>query len=66
MGSGGRKPHAALVIDRYDEDWTRLVWIMLKGCAEILPAGLEHDQAHTTLRARYSSSPHATSWGRLE
>ena len=27
-------PQAALLIDRYDDDWTKLWWIMLRGRAE--------------------------------
>ncbi len=43
----------ALVADRYDEDWTRLGWVMLRGHAEILETGAEHDTAQQLLRARY-------------
>jgi PPOX class probable F420-dependent enzyme len=43
----------AVVVDRYDEDWTRLGWVMLRGRAEILHAGTEHDRAQELLRARY-------------
>jgi PPOX class probable F420-dependent enzyme len=46
-------PRAALVVDRWDEDWSRLGWVMLQGRAEILDAGREHDQAQGALRARY-------------
>ena len=28
-------PHVAVVVDRYDEDWSRLAWVMLRGRAEI-------------------------------
>ena len=74
-------PFAALVVDRYDEDWTRLAWLMLQGRAEILPSGPEHDRAQTTLRARCPQLAamridhlpvvairidHAISWGRLD
>ena len=41
------------MVDRYDEDWTRLGWVMLRGRAEILAAGSEHDRAQALLRARY-------------
>ena len=44
----------AIVVDRYDEDWTRLGWVMLRGRAEILAAGTEHDRAQELLRSRYS------------
>lgn len=46
-------PAVAVVVDRYDEDWTRLGWVMLRGKAEILEGGTEHDDAQALLRARY-------------
>lgn len=46
-------PAVALVVDRYDEDWTRLGWVMLRGHAEILRGGPEHDHAQALLRDRY-------------
>jgi PPOX class probable F420-dependent enzyme len=46
-------PAVALVIDRYDEDWTRLGWVMLHGQAELLDAGAEHDIAQALLQSRY-------------
>lgn len=46
-------PRVALVVDRWDEDWRRLGWVMLRGRADILPEGPEHDRAQTLLRARY-------------
>ncbi len=46
-------PHVALVVDRYDEDWSRLGWVMVQGRAEVLETGDEHDRAQTRLRARY-------------
>jgi PPOX class probable F420-dependent enzyme len=46
-------PSAALVVDRYDEDWSRLGWVMVQGRAEVLEAGAEHDLAQASLRARY-------------
>jgi PPOX class probable F420-dependent enzyme len=44
---------AAFVADRYNEDWRRLGWVMLRGRAEVLDAGPEHDAAQALLRARY-------------
>ncbi len=46
-------PRVALVVDRYDEDWSRLGWVMVQGRAEVLEAGAEHDRAQGLLRARY-------------
>ena len=46
-------PAAAVVVDRYDENWTELGWIMLHGRAEILTGGTEHQDAQALLRSRY-------------
>ena len=73
-------PAVAVVVDRYDEDWTLLGWVMLRGQAEVLTDGTEHDDAQALLRSRYSQlrtmriSQHpviavrikqTTSWGNL-
>lgn len=46
-------PAVAVTVDRWDEDWSRLAWVMLRGRAEILSDGPEHDTAQALLRARY-------------
>jgi PPOX class probable F420-dependent enzyme len=46
-------PRVAFIVDRYDEDWTRLGWVMLRGPAEILEGGNEHDAAQELLCDRY-------------
>jgi len=46
-------PAVAVTVDRYDDDWTRLGWVMLRGRAEILTDGTEHARAQDVLRARY-------------
>jgi PPOX class probable F420-dependent enzyme len=46
-------PLVAVVVDRYDDDWTQLGWVMLRGRAEVLGSGAEHDRAQALLRARY-------------
>ena len=46
-------PQAAFVVDRYDEDWSRLGWVMLRGPAEIFDSGPEHDRAQALIVARY-------------
>jgi PPOX class probable F420-dependent enzyme len=73
-------PAVAVVVDRYDEDWGQLGWVMLRGHAEILMGGTEHDQAQALLRSRYPQLERmqiadlpviavriasATSWGNL-
>ncbi len=45
---------AAVVVDRYDEDWSRLGWVLLRGTAELLQPGCdEHERALSLLRQRY-------------
>ncbi len=46
-------PQIAVTADRWDEDWTRLAWVMLRGVAEILADGAEHDRAQDLLRGKY-------------
>lgn len=53
MRNIAENPAVAIVADRYDEDWTRLGWVMLRGAAEILEGGEEHDAAQALLRRKY-------------
>ncbi len=48
-----QNPHVALVVDHYDEDWSRLGWVMVEGRADVLETGDEHDRAQSRLRDRY-------------
>lgn len=34
-----RRPEAALVVDRYDDDWSRLAWVELRGPVSVEPIG---------------------------
>jgi coenzyme F420-0:L-glutamate ligase/coenzyme F420-1:gamma-L-glutamate ligase len=45
---------ASLVIDRYDDDWSRLGYVLVTGKAELIePGGVGHAEALALLRARY-------------
>lgn len=46
-------PAVALVFDRYDDDWSRLGWVMVQGTASVIAGGPEHDRAVAALRERY-------------
>lgn len=46
-------PAVAVVVDRYDEDWALLGWVMLRGHAEVLTGGTEHHDAQALLGSRY-------------
>ena len=73
-------PAVTVIVDRYEEDWARLGWVMLRGRAEVLHEGQEHRDAQALLRSRYpqlgtmqiATYPviavrieRATSWGNL-
>jgi PPOX class probable F420-dependent enzyme len=48
-------PRVALVIDDYDDDWSKLAYILVKGRASLLdPSTDEHRGAVTLLREKYS------------
>lgn len=34
-----RRPEAALLVDRYDDDWSRLAWLELRGPVSVEPLG---------------------------
>ena len=44
---------AALVIDRYSEDWKRLAYVLIRGTAKILHRGAVHAAAVRRLRQKY-------------
>ena len=46
-------PQVALLIDEYDEDWTRLWYVLVRGEAELVSASAEHKRAIQRLRAKY-------------
>lgn len=47
-------PRVALVVDRYEEDWSLLGWVMVQGRAHVLTDGTEHAAAQRALRERYT------------
>ena len=44
---------AALVVDDWDEDWTQLAWVLVRGRAIVVDDAAEHAAALARLRARY-------------
>ena len=57
-------PQVSLVFDRYDEDWSRLGWVMIHGTAAIVDGGPEHERAVAALRERYPQYQSMTLEGR--
>ena len=41
------------MVDRYDEDWSQLRWVIVQGRADILGEGPERATAVDLLRAKY-------------
>jgi PPOX class probable F420-dependent enzyme len=48
-----RRPEVSVLVDRYEEDWTRLWWVRLDGRAEVLEAGPQREHALALLAAKY-------------
>lgn len=46
-------PRVSLVIDRYDEDWHRLAYVLIFGRARVINRGIAHRQAVRLLRRKY-------------
>lgn len=48
-------PHVALLIDEYDEDWTQLWYVLIRGKAKLLPRSAHKERARALgkLRAKY-------------
>jgi PPOX class probable F420-dependent enzyme len=47
------RPDVTILVDHYDDDWSRLWWIRLRGRARVLDAGDEREHALALLRAKY-------------
>ena len=46
-------PRACLLVDCYDDDWSKLWWIRLDCSARVLSSGTEREQALDLLAAKY-------------
>jgi PPOX class probable F420-dependent enzyme len=46
-------PSVSLIVDHYEEDWSRLWWIRVDGRAEVLEDGPEVERALALLSAKY-------------
>src|SRR5258706_3892147 len=48
-----KTPQVALLVDDYDEDWTRLWYVLVRGEAELVSSSTERKRAIQRLRAKY-------------
>jgi PPOX class probable F420-dependent enzyme len=46
-------PRASLLVDHYEEDWTRLWWVRVDAAAAVLEDGPEREAALALLAAKY-------------
>src|SRR5262249_18778404 len=46
-------PSVSLIIDRYDENWQRLAYVLFRGTAKILLRGVHHRRGVQLLRRNY-------------
>ena len=73
-------PQVALIVDRYDENWKRLFYVLIVGKARLLLGGRNHRRAVRLLRRKYPqyrtmaiderpmiaiTPTHARNWGEL-
>lgn len=48
-----KTPQVAMLVDQYDEDWTTLWYVLVRGEAELVSASAEQKRAIGRLRAKY-------------
>jgi PPOX class probable F420-dependent enzyme len=48
-----RDPHVSVIVDHYEEDWSRLWWVRMDGRASVLDEGTEFERALALLRGKY-------------
>jgi PPOX class probable F420-dependent enzyme len=46
-------PRVEVLVDQYDDDWTTLWWVRLRGCGRVLENGEEREQALALLADKY-------------
>jgi coenzyme F420-0:L-glutamate ligase/coenzyme F420-1:gamma-L-glutamate ligase len=46
-------PHVAFLVDRWDEEWGRLAYVLLRGRASLLTQGEDYEEALRALEAKY-------------
>ena len=47
-------PRVSLLVDRYDEEWSRLAWVIVEGRADLVTVGAERTAAVDLLREKYA------------
>jgi PPOX class probable F420-dependent enzyme len=53
-----RDPRAAVLVDHYDDDWSKLWWVRLRGTGRVLTGGAEWHEAVDLLAGKYEAYRH--------
>ena len=53
MENARARPDVTILVDHYEDDWSRLWWIRLRGRARVLDHGEERDRALELLQEKY-------------
>jgi PPOX class probable F420-dependent enzyme len=53
MKNIAENPRVALLIDHYDDDWTRLAYVLINGAAKVVEDAGEYSRAIEKLREKY-------------
>ena len=48
-----RNPEVSLIVDAYDEDWSNVWWVRMRGTGRAITNGPERDHARRLLTERY-------------
>jgi PPOX class probable F420-dependent enzyme len=46
-------PRVSMLVDEYDDDWTRLWWVRADGAARVVESGADSEAAVAALTAKY-------------
>jgi PPOX class probable F420-dependent enzyme len=46
-------PRVTILVDVYDEDWSRVWWVRMRGRGRAVEGGAEHERAYRLLREKY-------------
>jgi PPOX class probable F420-dependent enzyme len=53
LDNARRRPGVTLIVDHYEDDWSALWWVRLRGSARVVDGGPEREAAAAALEARY-------------
>lgn len=54
IGNIGMNPYVSVDVDRYNDNWERLAYVIIAGKACLLTRGMQHRRAVMLLRNKYS------------